>query len=201
MSDNQTARPTTFLYRLAGVVVPAFFRLFYRVQVEGVEHVPTEGGIIVASNHISNFDPPLLGVVVPRYIRFMGKAELFSTPVLGNIFKELGAFPIHRGKVDKHAIRTAIEVVQKGGCLVMFPEGHRSKTGELGEFMPGIAHIARKGGGKIVPTAIVGSYRRFKPMLVRFGKPLDVAAFPNQQLMEELRQQMIFLLQQNKEKV
>lgn len=186
-------KPTTFLYRLADAIVRTFFRLSFRIRIEGVEHIPRDGGVIIASNHISNLDPPLIGICVPRYIRFMGKAELFSAPLLGKIFTQLGAFPIARGKIDKSAIRTAIQVVETGGCLVMFPEGHRSKNGELGRFLPGVSSIAKKSGGKIVPTAIHGPYRRFGRVFIRFGSPIEVNGSPGQ-ISDELRERILQLL-------
>lgn len=113
MSDNLSHdRPNTWIYRLAHTVVSSYFRLFYRIRVEGLENVPRRGGVILASNHLSNFDPPLIGIVVPRYIRFMGKAELFSLRPIAKLFSSLGGFPIHRGKIDRQAIRTAIDIVQ-----------------------------------------------------------------------------------------
>ncbi|WP_083511759.1 lysophospholipid acyltransferase family protein [Alicyclobacillus acidiphilus] len=187
MSDNLSHdRPNTWIYRLAHTVVSSYFRLFYRIRVEGLENVPRRGGVILASNHLSNFDPPLIGIVVPRYIRFMGKAELFSLRPIAKLFSSLGGFPIHRGKIDRQAIRTAIDIVQTGGCLVMFPEGHRSRTGELGELMPGILSIAKKSGGLVVPTAIVGRYRMFGSLTVKFGSPIAPEEFSSEDGLDRL---------------
>ncbi|WAH35090.1 lysophospholipid acyltransferase family protein [Alicyclobacillus dauci] len=197
MSDNQTITHQTPFYRFARFVVTSYFRLSYNLRVEGLENIPVDGGIIIASNHLSNLDPPLIGICVTRYIRFMGKAELFSVPVLGKIFSVLGAFPIHRGKIDKNAIRTAINVVQSDGCLVMFPEGHRSKTGELGSFLPGVASIAKKANGVVVPAAIVGPYRRFRPLMVRFGEPMEARSESGRDFLDELRDRIESLLRQD----
>ncbi|TDY50755.1 1-acyl-sn-glycerol-3-phosphate acyltransferase [Alicyclobacillus sacchari] len=194
MSDNATDLPRTFLYRLARTVVTTFFRLCYRIRVEGLEHVPPSGGVIIASNHLSNLDPPLLGVTIPRYIRFMGKAELFQISVLRALFSALGGFPIQRGRIDKQGIRTAISIVQEGGCLVMFPEGHRSKTGELGPLMPGIASIAKKSNATVVPTGIVGPYRLFGRVTIRFGEPFVASELPSNVLVSHLSSELERLL-------
>lgn len=194
MQDNVTDKPRTPLYLFADFVLRTFFRLFYRIKVEGAVHIPSHGGIIIASNHMSNFDPPIIGLYVSRYIRFMGKDELFHIPILGRIFNSLGGFPIKRGTIDRQAIRTAVQVVQAGGCLVMFPEGHRSKNGELGPFMPGIASIAKKAQGMIVPTAIVGPYRLFHPLHIRFGEPIATESLPASDLIAVLRERIESLL-------
>ncbi|EPZ42650.1 MULTISPECIES: lysophospholipid acyltransferase family protein [Alicyclobacillus] len=175
-------RKKTPMFRAARHVVYLFFQLTYRPKVEGLERVPMYDGIIVASNHLSNLDPPLIGICLPRFIQYMGKIELFRIPLLGTLFKALGAFPIRRGQVDKKALRTAIDIVKSGGCLLMFPEGHRSKTGELGPFAPGVATIARKSGGYVVPTAICGPYRLFRPIVVRFGEPIAAEGMSSEEL-------------------
>jgi len=123
----------------------------------------------------------------------MGKAELFRIPVLRRMFLTLGGFPIERGRVDRRAIRTAIEVLQSGTCLVMFPEGHRSRTGKLGPLQPGIASIARKAGAIIQPVGIRGRYRLFGRIEVRFGDPIDVRQWSDEEIMRNLRDQLLQL--------
>lgn len=187
MSVDSVERPKTLIYRVAVVVVRIYFFLFYRVRVFGVEHIPKVGGVIIASNHVSNLDPPLVGIFVPRYVRLMAKEELFQIGILRKLFFAIGGFPVRRRKIDIHAIRTAVEVVSSGGCLVMFPEGHRSKDGQLKELMPGIAAIARKGGAAIVPTAVIGPYRLFRRLDVRYGKPLILSGLSNDEIMAMLK--------------
>ncbi|MBF8376392.1 1-acyl-sn-glycerol-3-phosphate acyltransferase [Alicyclobacillus mali] len=193
MSVESSDLPRTFFYRFARAVVTAFFRACFRVRVEGLQRLPRQGGVVLASNHLSNFDPPLLGILVPRYIRFMGKAELFRMPMLRRLFLTLGGFPIERGRVDRRAIRTAIDVLQRGTCLVMFPEGHRSRTGKLGPLQPGIASIARKAGAIIQPVGIRGQYRLFGRIEVKFGEPIDVRALSDEEVMRNLREQLLRL--------
>ncbi|WP_206830388.1 lysophospholipid acyltransferase family protein [Alicyclobacillus fructus] len=193
MSGEPSDLPRAPFYRFARAVVTAFFRACFRIRVQGLERLPQQGGVILASNHLSNFDPPLLGILVPRYIRFMGKAELFRIPVLRRMFLALGGFPIQRGRVDRRAIRTAIEVLQAGTCLVMFPEGHRSRTGRLGPLQPGIASIAKKAGAVIQPVGIRGRYRLFGRIEVRFGEPIVPCEQSEEEIMRRLRDQLIQL--------
>ncbi|SIS95929.1 lysophospholipid acyltransferase family protein [Alicyclobacillus vulcanalis] len=193
MSGDTTDLPRTPFYRFARAVVTTFFHTCFRLRVEGIEQLPRQGGVIIASNHLSNFDPPLLGILVPRYIRFMGKAELFRIPVLRRIFVALGGFPIERGRVDRRAIRTAIDVLQRGTCLVMFPEGHRSRTGKLGPLQPGIVSIARKAGAVIQPVGIRGRYRLFQRIEVRFGTPIQVGDRTDAEILQNLRDQLMAL--------
>lgn len=193
MSVNPSVK-TQGSFRLARAVVGSYFRLFYRLKVEGMEHIPRSGGFVIASNHISNLDPPLIGALVPRRIRFMAKQELFRVPLFRRLIHLFGAFPIHRGKVDKEAIRTAVQVVQEGQCLLMFPEGHRSKNGKLGEFLPGVAAIARKAEGAVVPVAIVGPYRLFKPLRVKFGQPISTASLKTSELLALLKSEVSSLI-------
>jgi len=145
--------------------------------VTGREYIPKTGGLIVAANHFSLLDPPVLGAALPRKVRFMAKEELFRNAAFGYIITRLGAFPVRRGAPDRTAIRTALNLLEKGELLGMFPEGTRSKTGRLGEAEPGLALLAHRSGVPVVPAAIKGTNElfgsKFLPqVIVRFGKPL-----------------------------
>lgn len=195
MSAETNRRSKTLFYLFAYSIVWLFFHVLFRVRVQGVENIPESGGVIIASNHVSNLDPLFVGVFVPRYIQFMAKAELFQARMLRNLFLALGGFPVKRGKVDLHAIRKAVDVVTSSGCLVMFPEGHRSKTGVLGKLMPGIVAISKKSGGVVVPTAVVGPYRAFRRLEIRFGQPIVFDTnLANDELVSILRERMQDLL-------
>lgn len=106
----------------------------------------------------------------------MAKAELFKLPVLNIALPRLHAFPVKRDTADRRAIRTALEVVKNGDLLGLFPEGTRSKTGELLPPQPGIGLIAQKSGSPVIPIAIIGPYRLFKPIKVIIGKPVELPA-------------------------
>jgi len=145
-----------------------------------VENIPRQGGVIIASNHISYYDPPFVSVSTPREVHFMAKRELFSIPILGFIIRKLNAFPVSRGKYDRQALEAAIEVLKKGEALIVFPEGTRSRN--KGEFLSpkaGIGVLAREGEVPIVPTYISGSdeltkiFFSFRRVRVTFGPPIS----------------------------
>lgn len=150
-------------------------RWMFRIRYEGSENMPVSGPVILCSNHRSDIDPVLLGVVLPRNLFFMAKASLFKIPLFSRLIRSLGAFPVRRGAGDREAIRRALEIVQNGDVLAMFPEGHRRKAGgELLRFQSGAARIAAQTGAVILPAAILckGRVWPHKPKLIRIGKPL-----------------------------
>ena len=134
-------------------------RMYVRkFEVVGKEHMPLEGPLILASNHLNNADPPMIALAIrPRYPMYMAKREMVSWPILGPAFRAFGAFPVRRGEADLGALRAASEVVQKGALLVMFPEGTRSRTGGLTRGHPGTGLIALRTGAPVLPVAVTGS--------------------------------------------
>lgn len=166
-----------WVYRLGWLLFRAYFFVWYRVRVEGVENVPATGPVLLCANHISNLDPPLVGAMLQRPVVFMAKASLFDIPILGAIIRRhLDAFPVQRGTADRAALRQSLHVLEEGRVLGIFPEGTRSKTGELGQARAGIGFIASKSGAPVVPVGIAGHYRFRGQITVRFGKPIDPAA-------------------------
>lgn len=159
------------LYRIAKVIFLPIIYLLFWPKVEGIENFPKDARVIVYSNHTSNFDPIVLGVLMPRKIHFMAKEELFRIPIFGTIIKHLGAFPIKRGKVDISAIKHSLQILRSEEVLGMFPEGTRSESGEIQSFANGIAAIALRSESCVLPVAIIGGYRCFRRITVRVGKP------------------------------
>jgi len=171
--------PMKWFYLFIWTLVRNLSRFLWRLTWEGIENIPREGGVILASNHISWYDPPFVSVSCPREVHFMAKRELFSIPVLGFIIRNLNAFPVSRGKYDRQALENSIQVLKNGHALIVFPEGTRSRT--RGEFLPpkaGIGVLAREGQVPIVPTYISGSeellkvFFSFGRVRVIFGKPI-----------------------------
>lgn len=167
------------MYELLRVFLALLFSLAFRWQKIGIENIPS-GGVIIAANHISLWDPPLVGAAIPdRRIHFMAKEELFSNKIFGWIISRLGAFPVKRGAADRTAIRTAITLLETGNILGIFPEGTRSKNGKLGQPEPGLALLAVKAGVPVIPTAIIGTNKIFSngcllpKFKIIFGKPLQ----------------------------
>ena len=173
-------RPS-WLYLLIGVVSWPVVNLVFRLRARGVEHVPREGGCVLAANHISNFDPWALGMPLfpRRYLRFMAKSELYWFP-LSLILDVGGAFPVRRGQRDVDAVETAVRLCRDGHVVVMFPEGTRRKKGLRKKWEArahtGAARIALEADVPLVPAAIKGtdSLLRLGPLRVAYGPAVSV---------------------------
>lgn len=181
------------MYSLIQKILYYFFKLFFRYEIIGAENIPVSGGAIIAANHISLWDPPVVGAGTIRPIHFMAKEELFAVPLLKWIITKINAFPVRRGAADRTAIRYAIDLLKKGEILGLFPEGTRSKTGLLGKPEPGIAMIALKAGVPIIPAAIIGTNKIGKDghilpkFIIKYGKPIIVAeGKADKEMMENL---------------
>ncbi len=162
-------------YDIARAVVGATFRLGFRYRVIGAEKVPRSGGVVIAANHISNLDPPILGVALPRPVSYMAKKELFAIPVLKTVISHLNAFSVDREAGGTAALRAALRMLKEGRAVGIFPEGGRNVTG-TNEEKAGAAFLAAASGAPVVPTAIVGT-RRLRPfgkVTVIFGDPMHV---------------------------
>lgn len=144
-------------YRVVRAIVVGFSRLFWRLTIEGTEHVPAEGPFVLAPVHRSNIDTLVVAGVTRRRMRFMGKASLWKVGWAGKVFSALGAFPVNRGTADREALRRCIEVVQAGEPLVVFPEGTRQSGPHLQPLFEGAAYVATRTGVPIVPVGIGGS--------------------------------------------
>ncbi|KON87216.1 acyl-phosphate glycerol 3-phosphate acyltransferase [Sporosarcina globispora] len=162
------------LYSIAKAVVYGVLKPIYRFEVIGKENFPAEGGVLLCSNHIDNLDPPVVGINAPRPVYFMAKEELFSVPVLGKIVPHLNAFPVKRGMSDREALRKGLGILKEGNVLGLFPEGTRSKTGQLGKGLAGAGFFALRSEAHIVPCAIIGPYKAFSKLKVVYGKPIDM---------------------------
>ncbi len=180
VSERERDPMSTAFYYFVGIVSWPVLRLLYRLRWRGRENVPP-GGIVLASNHHSNFDPWPLGYPLwpKRRLRWMGKSELFN-PILGPILRRGGAFPVRRGTNDREAIERAIELAHAGDIVVMFPEGTRRKKGLRKKYRPhahtGAARIAIVAGVPLVPAAVRGTDRlaRLGPLRVAYGEPVPL---------------------------
>jgi len=149
-------------------------KLLFRFRIEGRRNIP-KGGVIIAPNHASYWDPPLVGAAMGRYqVYFMAKKQLFRFPIFGTVLKMIHTFPVDRGKQDIAAFRKALRVLNRQKILVVFPEGGRGKGGRLKPPQPGIAWIAHKTKFPVVPTLVVNTHRIkvFPRVTVRFGSPI-----------------------------
>lgn len=171
-------------YWFAYWVVRIYLKIFRGLTIYGLENFPKTGPVVVAGNHVSNFDPPVLGVSLNRPCRFLAKKELFLNSFSGGILRALGAFPIDRGKADLEAIKTSIRVLKEGEPLMVFPEGTRHKPGQLGQAQPGIVNIAIKGQASILPCALTNTHGG-RPIVVRIGKLIDLSSYFERKISKE----------------
>jgi cytidylate kinase len=182
----------TMLVRMVALISRIFARLNADVRIEGMEHVPATGAVILAANHVSNLDPILAGAWTTMYLRrrrihWLGKRELFGWPVFGLVSALGGVHPVDRSTADVEAYRLATRILERGYVLMIFPEGTRSPTGELQEAKDGMAQLALRTGATILPIGINDSDRVWpkgrklpapfprRRITVRFGEPFRAA--------------------------
>jgi 1-acyl-sn-glycerol-3-phosphate acyltransferase len=175
-------------YWVTKFILTPFLRLFYRVRVEGREHIPLRGSAILASNHISFCDSFFLPLVVPRRVTYVAKAEYFDNWKVAWFFKANGHIPLRRGAgADwKRALDAAAEVLGAGGLFGIYPEGTRSKDGRLYRGHTGVAMLALRTGAPVIPIGFAGTdraqpvgakmMRPFKTVTIRIGPPIDLGA-------------------------
>ena len=147
------------LYSATRSLLDGLVRVASGWEVRGREHIPRSGGLIVASNHISYFDPPLVGTAAVRELHFLAKEELFRPPVFGSLIRAFNAIPIRRGVADLSGLAKAMEVLRSGQALIVFPEGTRSRDGQLRSARPGVGMLAVGTDALIAPCYISGSNR------------------------------------------
>ncbi|MFO7264827.1 MAG: lysophospholipid acyltransferase family protein [Bacillota bacterium] len=173
------------LYQVARRVIGPPLKKYFSLTCEGADHLPKTGPAIVVCNHLNYLDPFIMGAVFDRPLHFMAKAELFEKRWLAWLLRKAYAFPVRRGRSDRQAIRHALNVLKEGHVVALFPEGTRSKTGELLELQRGAALLALHSGAPIIPMVILGGYealaggRKFPrrvPIRVRVGEPLTFAS-------------------------
>jgi 1-acyl-sn-glycerol-3-phosphate acyltransferase len=158
--------------------------LVYRVRYSGCENIPATGGVLVVSNHQSHFDPPLVGIGCPRQMNYVARETLFTFRPFGWILKSVGGIPIDRDGFGIRGIKESLKVLKKGEMVVIFPEGTRTRDGQLGRFRPGFTTLAARSNAVILPVAIDGAYlvwprsKKFPGLgriRVHYGKPIPHA--------------------------
>ncbi len=171
-----------WFYYVARFIVRIILRVCTRWKIIDLDNVPDSGPILIVSNHLSLADPPLVSVSLNRKAIFMAKEQLFSPKIIGYFIYGSGAFPVHRGQLDRQALRDAQRVLSDNMALVMFPEATRSKNAQLQEAFPGSAMIALRNKVPILPVAITGTeklvdwksfFHRYS-ITIRFGEPFHL---------------------------
>jgi glycerol-3-phosphate dehydrogenase (NAD(P)+) len=189
------------LYLLARIFMTPFCLVYFRYHREGKEHGKLKGGLIVASNHRSFFDPFLIGGILPwrRPMNYVAKVELFRNPIQAWWISRLGAFPIRRGESDEDSMTTARMVVERGGTVCIFPEGTRIRSGSLADPKRGVGRLALETGAPVLPTAVIGTEHvrrgwkiRPRRVSVRLGRAIRFprATEPSQALAEKVTQRI-----------
>jgi 1-acyl-sn-glycerol-3-phosphate acyltransferase len=164
------SEPRAWVYTLLWAGGLAIYKSVFRMRELGVENVPREGGVVLASMHRSNFDTFLVAVP-PRWrrLRPMAKIELYRNPALAWVLRNAGAFPVRRGEGDREAIATAIRILRDGGTVAMYPEGTRNRDGQA-RIHTGAARLALSTRAALVPVAVTGTdrVRLWPPRIPRF---------------------------------
>lgn len=162
-------------YTVLKKLLEKFFIWLFRVETEGMENIPKEGGVLLCPNHLSNWDPIIIGAVSKRQIRFMAKSSLFKIPLLNSLIKALGAFPVHRGSADPSALKKAIGYLKDGDAVGLFPQGTRmmGKEPDMTGVKSGVGMISFRAKADVVPVYIkTKDYRikLFRKVYLKFGK-------------------------------
>ena len=186
----------SWVYYVGRFLVWVLLLLFTRWRVRGRENVPDHGPLLIVANHLHLADPPILGLAVGRRVRFMAKIELFRSRFSGYFIRNLGAFPIHRGRLDRKALNQAEHWLLQGVALVMFPEGKRSKNAQLQPAFSGSALIASRIGAPILPAGIAGTEKikgvtwwlRRPEITINIGRPFYPPAVNEKLTKAELAQ-------------
>ncbi len=180
VTHDGTATP--WFYKMMRGVATLVFPALFKLRLEGLEHVPLTGPVMLASNHAAWIDIPLVAYKIPRIAHYMAKIELFQARVVGGMIRLLGAFPVRRGEGDRESLRTALRLLGQGEVVAIFPEGHRS-GGAMIRGLPGVALIALRANTPIVPVAIINSPAVFRKgqyffrrptVTVRYGEPFKL---------------------------
>jgi 1-acyl-sn-glycerol-3-phosphate acyltransferase len=178
-------------YRFVSWVLRWALQVVYRLEVVGLEQIPRDRSLVLASNHQSNLDPPLIGCFFPREVSFVAKKQLFDNPWLARLMRHFNAIPLDRSGVDLSAIRLIRARLAEGSNVLVFPEGTRSRDGRLGKPRAGLGLIVSAAEVDVLPVLILGSRRSpglpgFRPLVrVEFGAVIPRSALPLQGEAEE----------------
>ena len=186
MARSELSHIRRVLFSVLHFFLKIFRRIYFNMDVIGRENIPRSGSFIFVANHNSNMDPVIMGIAVPRELRYMAKKELFRNVLFRRLIIFFGAFPLNRGGVDRTAIRRAMSFLEKGEPVLFFPEGTRGDGSRIQEIKPGTGMVIHAAKVRVVPAIIRGSEKvmpkRSKLILprkitVRFGRPLDLEKY------------------------
>ena len=191
-------------YRLCRSLLRGLFCSWFRWQIIGAERIPSNGAVILASNHASYLDPPLIGSAASREIFYLARESLFRFPVVGRFLRSVNALPVDRKGRSPKGLKAILDCLAAGGAVLLFPEGTRTKDGAMQTAQPGVGLAAVRSGAPVVPVRLYGAYKAWNrkmrfprphPITVVFGMPLRFASNPrtreayaaaSQQIMEAI---------------
>lgn len=177
-------------YHLAMAVIRIYLRILFKIEVIGKENLPKKGGIILCSNHSSNFDPFLVCTRTRRKVYYLAKKELFSTKFKNYWMRNLAAFPIDREKTDLNALKLGINLLKGGSVLGIFVHGTRAKDGVKAEAKNGVSLFALKGNSSVVPIGITSDYKKRAKVIVNIGKPISFEKYKNEKAKSDVLSKM-----------
>ncbi|PIU83663.1 MAG: 1-acyl-sn-glycerol-3-phosphate acyltransferase [Elusimicrobia bacterium CG06_land_8_20_14_3_00_38_11] len=162
------------IYWIGWLISRVVFTVIYRREITGLENLPKNSSYILAANHQSYADPPLVGSCIKKKIYYIAKKELFRIPVFGWLIKKANAFPVDREVADAGALKNALKILQSGNILLIFPEGTRYKPGKVRKLKNGAAMLSAATNSPVVPVAIINSDKlsSFKKLKIKFGVPM-----------------------------
>lgn len=204
------------LYLIIRFIAFILYKILFRLQAFGRKNIPLKGGFILASNHTSFLDPPALAVACPRIVHFLAKEGLFRNVLFGRFISALNAFPLKTHSADIKALRWAVDVLQAGKTVIIFPEGGRTPDGQLDQPLKGVGFLAAKANVPVVPAFIEGSYQAWPPdrklfrpgkIKIYFGRPIaidDIKLEENedayQEIAEKIMQEIANLKQESRKR-
>jgi len=195
-SRGITARRLYIALSMASFVL---LKLFFRLKIKGIENVPRDGGVLIASNHQSFLDPIIVSASNRRPVGFMARDTLFRNAAFAWFIRKLGSFPVRRNTADRQAVRDAVARLRAGAALLVFPEGRRTHDGRLGRLRSGPAMLAYRAGVPIVPAAITGAFEawprtrklfRFRRVSIAYGPPIPPPERSEHETYEETRRKL-----------
>ena len=154
-----------------------WFKLFYRLEINGGENIPKEGPLIFCGNHRSYIDPPLIVATAKRDIKFLAKEELYKNKFLAFLGWAFEAIPVKRDEKDIAAIKSSLKDLKEGKCIALFPEGTRNGLEKGEKVKDGVAFFAVRSGAKVIPCGIKGGTKELRKLTINYGKPLDYSEY------------------------
>lgn len=181
--------------RLVWIVLRVFYKIVYRIKIEGTENIPKEGAFVICGNHVDFVKVPVIVLFSPRKINFIAKAELFNNPVLAWLGRLFDVIPVKRGKQDVDSMKKSLKVLNNGEGLGLFPEGTTRGLEKGAKVKNGAAFMALRTGKPIVPVGVEVTKRPFPKIIVRYGKVLDYSQYqsrtPEKEVLDKVTTEMM----------